>query len=165
MPRTKTPIRFLRHKIEVETGKCCGGWIHCVVCDYRGRADMVIIHKRRRKDRAMQRCPECKSLNIIRLEDVMGKVLNDLQSDLIPQCPIHGEMKLVEVTQGDMLLGFVWFCKVEQCQECEDYDPNVHGERVAQFLTDEDVEEDEPIMVLPAEACEASQLSLFVEEK
>ena len=40
----------------------------------------------------------------------------------IPTCPEHGEMKLVEITQGDQLLGLVWWCLVKDCDECQDYE-------------------------------------------
>jgi hypothetical protein len=31
-------------------------------------------------------------------------------------------MKLVEITQGDQLLGLAWWCMVEGCDECQDYE-------------------------------------------
>ena len=41
MPRTRDAIRPLKPKIQVETGKCCGARIRCIVCGFRGRADVV----------------------------------------------------------------------------------------------------------------------------
>jgi hypothetical protein len=44
-----------------------------------------------------------------------------------PLCPRgHGSMKLVHITQGDIDLGYAWFCvnddgaKPDYCDECED---------------------------------------------
>ena len=47
-----------------------------------------------------------------------------------PSCPIHGEMELCKITQGEgkdeILLGYLWFCKEKECDECEDYDDSDH---------------------------------------
>ena len=41
-----------------------------------------------------------------------------------PSCPIHGEMELCKLTQGegkdDLVLGYIWACKIQDCDECED---------------------------------------------
>lgn len=42
-------------------------------------------------------------------------------------CKFHGPMQLTEISQGDDFLGFVWFCPVEECQECDDYDEKIDG--------------------------------------
>lgn len=41
---------------------------------------------------------------------------------IIPSCPEgHGEMKKVTISQGDNILGYAWFCVVDDCGEAEDY--------------------------------------------
>lgn len=42
-------------------------------------------------------------------------------------CKFHGPMQLVEISEGDVFLGFVWFCPVEECQECDDYKEESDG--------------------------------------
>ena len=40
-----------------------------------------------------------------------------------PLCPVHGpQMEKMEITQGDVLLGYLWMCKAEGCNECYDED-------------------------------------------
>lgn len=45
---------------------------------------------------------------------------------MTPSCPIHGEMELCKITQGEgkdeIVLGYIWFCKEKECDECQDYD-------------------------------------------
>lgn len=45
-----------------------------------------------------------------------------------PACPVHGPMKIAEVSVGDKFVGVLWFCVDEDCQECEEYDEGVYGE-------------------------------------
>ena len=40
-----------------------------------------------------------------------------------PICVVHGSsMEKKEITQGDVVLGHLWVCKVEGCDECYDDD-------------------------------------------
>lgn len=60
----------------------------------------------------------------------------------IPECPLHGPMIKGEITQGDVILGYLWIC-VNDDRESPDY-------------CDECADCDEPMPDRPAE-----QLSLF----
>ena len=42
-------------------------------------------------------------------------------------------MEVVEISQGDEFLGFIWFCRVKECDECADYDESIHGIREPRF--------------------------------
>lgn len=54
---------------------------------------------------------------------------------MIPKCKKHGEMTKTEITQGTHSLGFVWFCKEEECDECEDYTPAL-DEVIREYVAD-----------------------------
>ena len=79
MPRTKAiQGRRNRDKVAVRTHKCMGARILCKVCHYDGPADIIMIERKkplssRQRNRlslhGMERCPECKSLNIKSMEE------------------------------------------------------------------------------------------------
>jgi hypothetical protein len=57
-----------------------------------------------------------------------------------PKCKIHGEMIKIEVTQGEgenlKSLGFIWFCKEKECDECEDYQEDLVSAIIDDFEMD-----------------------------
>lgn len=65
MPRTKPAKRIRVLRVDTETHKCSGAVVRCCACGYRGAADVVNLRSRRNGSRSLERCPECKSLNII----------------------------------------------------------------------------------------------------
>lgn len=65
MPLVKTAKKRPRMRVQVETDKYCGACIRCQVCGYHGTADVVKMSSRRNGRRSLERCPECKSLNIV----------------------------------------------------------------------------------------------------
>jgi len=69
MPRVKPIKHFPRLQVDVETRKCTGSQIRCVPCGYTGPADVVRMTSRRNGKRSLERCPECKSLNIVSCEE------------------------------------------------------------------------------------------------
>jgi hypothetical protein len=68
---------------------------------------------------------------------------------ITPACPLHGDMQLVEISQGDTLLCFVWFCREKECDECADYDPLVHGQRSPKYSKAAPAESIPPVAVTP----------------
>lgn len=70
MPRVKPIKHYPRLRVDVETRKCTGSQIRCVPCGYTGPADVVVMRSRRNGRRSLERCPECKSLNIVDCEVV-----------------------------------------------------------------------------------------------
>lgn len=69
MPRPRPAKNAARTAVEVATHKMSGDKIRCARCQYIGPADVVVIRSKRKEPRGMERCPECKSLNIICLEE------------------------------------------------------------------------------------------------
>ena len=67
---------------------------------------------------------------------------------ITPACPLHGEMELVEISQGETLLGWIWFCREKECQECADYDPLLHGEQIPKYSSPS-AESASPVAVTP----------------
>jgi len=68
MPRILERRTRVRASVKVNTQKECGVCIRCQQCHYEGAADIVTIKRWKRPVRSMQRCPACKSLNIIGTE-------------------------------------------------------------------------------------------------
>jgi hypothetical protein len=56
----------------------------------------------------------------------------------IPECPAHGPMMKVTIEQGDVIIGYAWFCvrddreSPDYCDECQDCDEPVPA-RVGQM--------------------------------
>jgi len=68
MPIVKEAKYRTKLRVEVHTRKCSGALIRCNPCGYTGSADVVEMKSRRNGRRSMERCPECKSLNIVCVE-------------------------------------------------------------------------------------------------
>lgn len=55
-------------RVVVETYQCEGPQIYCRACKYEGPADIITLTKKKERTRGMERCPNCKSMNIRELE-------------------------------------------------------------------------------------------------